>query len=352
MTSSKTRPPRASVLRAEGHQRKPDVLLEVRVEEQHLVLPDRPVVVEDHLAVPESAHDLREVLHLGGRHRRDPERRIHRRDTTTETECEPSTGQAVHRGRPRSGDQRVAGVVIGCGGGDLHAVGDRKRRTDERGRLLDVPPLGDEAGAETQLLTAARLRGQRRRPLATRACEEVVAQLVEHPFGHCQTPLFVAAVPDFGDPAVDDAEDLHAADVGLGAVLQFHRRLVDDRDVLAVVAGHHEVQIEPDGAEHLPVIHDPRDRLLVGQRGRLPHLVADHRVAHQLLGEVEVALVPDDQVVQLDDLTGGPCHANTSSASISSMAATARSVNVRHSALDRSGIASQPLSVITGSTIR
>ena len=104
--------------------------------------------------------------------------------------------------------------------------------------------------------------------------------------------------------------------------------------------------------EHLPVVHDSLDRLLVGQRLRLPHLVADHGVAHQLLGEVEVALVPDDEVVQLHHFTSGPGHANTSSASISSMVATARSVSVRQSARDRSGNASQPLSVMTGSTIR
>ena len=52
---------------------------------------------------------------------------------------------------------------------------------------------------------------------------------------------------------------------------------------------------------------------------RLTDLMADHGVAHQLLGEVEIALVPDDEVVQLHHLASGPGHANTSSASISSM---------------------------------
>ena len=111
-------------------------------------------------------------------------------------EREPAAGQPVHGGRPRAGDQRVAGVVIGCGGGDLHPVGDRARRADERRRLLDVPPLGDERGAEAQLLAAAGLVHQRRRPLSAGAGQQVVAQLVEHAFSrhrlagisHCQTP--------------------------------------------------------------------------------------------------------------------------------------------------------------------
>jgi hypothetical protein len=56
------------------------------------------------------------------------------------------------------------------------------------------------------------------------------------------------------------------------------------------------------------------DGLLVGERRRLPYLVADHRLAHQFIGKREVALVPDDQVVQLDDFTGRTPHTKTSSA--------------------------------------
>ncbi len=72
----------------------------------------------------------------------------------------------MHGGRPGSGDQRVTRVVIGCGGSDLHAVGDRARRADQRRRLLDVPAFGDERGAEAQLLAAAGLVHQRRRSFA------------------------------------------------------------------------------------------------------------------------------------------------------------------------------------------
>src|ERR1700739_3664286 len=54
-------------------------------------------------------------------------------------------------------------------------------------------------------------------------------------------PLLVAAIPDLGDLAVDDTEHLDAGNlgfgVGFGLVLGRHCRVVDDRDVLTVVAG-------------------------------------------------------------------------------------------------------------------
>lgn len=69
------------------------------------------------------------------------------------------------------------------------------------------------------------------------------------------------------------------------------------------------------------MIDDPTDRLLVCENICLAHLVPGHGVADQLLGEREVALIPDHQVVQLHYLAGGAgrlAHANTSSASIRS----------------------------------
>jgi len=83
-----------------------------------------------------------------------------------------------------------------------------------------------------------------------------------------------------------------------------------------------------------------------------PLFVPHNRIAHQLFSEREIALIPDDQVVQLHHLTSGTGHSNTSSASISSMVATARSVSFTHNARERSGKASQPLSVITGRIMR
>ena len=111
-------------------------------------------------------------------------------------------------------------------------------------------------------------------------------------------------------------------------------------------------EVEANFVEHVPSVDDAIDGLLVGEGMCFTDVVADHRFAHQLVGEVEVALVPDDEVVQLHHFTGGPGHANTSSASVSS--------NGRHGAFDqphaewrdRSGKASQPFSVITGRTIR
>src|ERR1700687_763857 len=56
-------------------------------------------------------------------------------------------------------------------------------------------------------------------------------------------PLLVAAIPDFGDLAVDDAEHLDAGDIGFGAIFRGHRRVVDDPDVLTVVTGDHNIQV-------------------------------------------------------------------------------------------------------------
>src|SRR5580693_3120854 len=77
----------------------------------------------------------------------------------------------------------MTGVVIGCGGGDLHAVGDRACGPDKRRRLLDVPAFGDECGAEAQLLAAASLVHQGRRSLAASPGQQVVAQFVKRAIG-------------------------------------------------------------------------------------------------------------------------------------------------------------------------
>src|SRR5271154_5998921 len=61
---------------------------------------------------------------------------------------------------------------------------------------------------------------------------------IRQAFDRCRSipnSLLVAAVPDFGDLAGDDAEHFHAGYVGGGAVTGGHGRVVDDRDVLAVV---------------------------------------------------------------------------------------------------------------------
>jgi hypothetical protein len=176
-------------LGTERHDRQADVLVEVRVQIEQLILAHRPVVAEDQLAVPEPSHDLGEVLHLRGGDRRHAERPVHGRDPATDAESEAALRQAMHGGGPRSGDQWMACVVIGCGGGDLHAAGDRAGGTDQRRRLLDVPPLGDERRAEAQLLTASRLVHQTCRALASCAGQEVVAQLVQHPVRHSQAPI-------------------------------------------------------------------------------------------------------------------------------------------------------------------
>jgi hypothetical protein len=79
MTSSNTRPPNASV-GPESHQRQSDVFVEVRVEKKDRVLAHETVVVEDHLTVPQAAHDLGPILHLRSCHRRYTESAVNRGD--------------------------------------------------------------------------------------------------------------------------------------------------------------------------------------------------------------------------------------------------------------------------------
>src|SRR6185436_12569940 len=87
--------------------------------------------------------------------------------------------------------------------------------------------------------------------------------------------------------------------------------------MFAVVAGDDEVEIEPQLVEHGPVVDDALDGLLVAERLRLTHLMPDDGIPHQLVGEVEVPLVPHHEVVQLDDFSCGSSHLNTSAASVS-----------------------------------
>ena len=53
-------------VRPEGDETQRDVLVEVRVEVQDRPRPGGPVVADDRLALPQPAHQPREVLHLGG----------------------------------------------------------------------------------------------------------------------------------------------------------------------------------------------------------------------------------------------------------------------------------------------
>src|SRR6185312_10178367 len=164
--------------------------------------------------------------------------------------------------------------------------------------------------------------------------------------------LLIAAIPHFGDPAIDYAKYFHAANGGLGAVLEPYRRLIDDRHVFPVVACDHEVQIEASSSDtsHMSTMRWTASSWVNVLAS--PLFVPHNRIAHQLFSEREIALIPDDQVVQLHHLTSGTGHSNTSSASISSMVATARSVSFTHNARERSGMASQPFSVITGRIMR
>src|SRR5260370_32459128 len=121
----------------------------------------------------------------------------------------------------------------------------------------------------------------------------------------------MATLDSLGDLRVYQAPPTHTADDGPRAFLQRYRRLVADRDVCPIVPRHHHVEVEPELVEHRPVVDDPLDRLVVAKRLGLPHLVADHRPAHQLVSEREIALVPYHQVVQLHHFTSDTRHAST-----------------------------------------
>ena len=86
--------------------------------------------------------------------------------------------------------------------------------------------------------------------------------------------------------------------------------MVDDGNVLAIITGDHQIQVESDGLECVPVLDNSVDRLLMGEHGRFAHFVPGDRVADQLFGECEVALVPHHEVVELDHLAcgAGGCH--------------------------------------------
>ena len=106
-----------------------------------------------------------------------------RRDAATDAEGEAAAGQAVHRRGVRRGHDRVAGVVVRRGGDDLHVRRRDRRGTREGGRLLDVEALGDEHGAEAELLGATALVDEVARVLGA-AGERVEAEFREPWVGH------------------------------------------------------------------------------------------------------------------------------------------------------------------------
>ena len=121
--------------------------------------------------------------------------------------------------------------------------------------------------------------------------------------------------------------------------------------MLAVVTGDDDRQLEPDALDARAQPLHPLPGLFPGQRDHLVHAMPGDLVGEQLIGQREVALVPDDEVVQLDDLARGTHrdgHENTASASISSIAAMPRSIRHRHSSRARAGSSSQPRTAITG----
>ncbi len=170
-------------LRPEGHEQQRDVLVELAAEVQHRPRARRPLVPEDHLALPEAAQEAGGVLHLGGGDAGDAEGVLHQRDPATEAEHVPAAGQLVHGHGVRGRHHRMAGVVVGGRGGDADLRRHRPGRAGEGGRLLHVVALGDEGRAEAEGLALPCLVEQRRRRRGATG-QQVEAQFVEAAVGH------------------------------------------------------------------------------------------------------------------------------------------------------------------------
>ena len=175
------RPPgKSERLWREGRDDERDRFVERRVEVQHLELPRRAVVSEDHLAAPQPPHQAGEVLQLGGGDARDAEHVEDHIDAAAEPERETPAGEPMHGGGEARGHDRVTGVVVGHAGGNAERLRYRADGSGECRRFLDVEALGDEDRAEPQPLGLLHLVDQRARR-GWRAGQSVERELVEWP---------------------------------------------------------------------------------------------------------------------------------------------------------------------------
>ena len=116
---------------------------------------DRPgarwsIVADDDLAAKQSAHEAYEIFHLGGSDPTNSERVLHRRNATTEAQCETAASQTLHRARKPGGDDRVASVVVCRRGRDRNALADCTDCAAQRGGFFLVVALADEHAAKAQ----------------------------------------------------------------------------------------------------------------------------------------------------------------------------------------------------------
>ena len=139
--------------------------------------------------MPQAAHDVGEVLHLGSGDLGDAVGVKHRRDAPADAKHVTAAGQPVHGGGMRGGHQRVAGVVVGGGSHDANVVGHRTDRPRDGGGLLQVEALRDEHGAKAQFLSRCHLLdelpGRIRR--TGQSVETQFGQLLGVSFGHLCT---------------------------------------------------------------------------------------------------------------------------------------------------------------------
>ena len=161
-------------LAADRHHQHRDVLVEGAVLVEVRVGAGRAVVAHHRLAVPQRAVDADRVLHLGAGDLRDAHHVEEQVEAAAEPERVAAAGEPVHGGRERRGHQRVAGVVVGRGGGDADGLADRAGGAGQDGGVLDVEALGEEDRADAETLgetdlgeEVARARGVTGEPVAT-----------------------------------------------------------------------------------------------------------------------------------------------------------------------------------------
>jgi hypothetical protein len=140
----------------------------------------------------------------------------------------------------------------------------------------------------------------------------------------------VARAVDLGDFAANDAEDLDIGNYRFVAVFGRPYRMPKARDVLAVIARGEHRQLKGDAVKTCASVFDALSILFTCQRHRLARTVANHCVGDQFIAQVEVALVPDNVIVELYNLTGSAFNAGLPIMALRPIAAIILTLKVSH----------------------
>jgi hypothetical protein len=125
------------------------------------------------------------------------------------------------------------------------------------------------------------------------------------------TARLLRPVRAIGHATVDHAEHFDGCDGVVGSPGQAHLGLVDDGAELAVDDGVHELEL--DVFDCAPQLFNPRDRLVPAEYIPASRSVTDDLFAKEFMPHIETAVVPEFQVVPLDDVPcdthAAPCRA-------------------------------------------